>query len=344
MGVSGPEIKAGVKKASAWATPVACGANNGVLLTGDNLKKAIESILDDSLGMPFSEQRDMGQVKVEGSLNAFMRYDGLDTLIALAMGATGGAPTQQGTTTAYAQKFTLSDILDGLFATVAINKKVNVFEYPSVKVSGWTLRAEMGKPVEIDFDVIADNEDFNSSINNLTSFANVTYFEKENRILMSQGVFRLNDKSGAALADGDKVYPSGFELSYKRKVTGAYIVGQSNRIDEPQTDGLPEVKLKLTFPRYTATTYLSALGSDTRKKMDIVFTGSLIEATYYRTFKLQFPHLALLNAEAVTDKGQVKHPLEFECLATPTAPTGMTGILKPFQVDVINRQSSNVLS
>jgi hypothetical protein len=341
---SGLEVRAALKKAVTWGTPVACGANDGVLLKGDSLKRAIESYPEDSLGQPFVTDRDQGEIKAEGGLEAYLRYDSLDLLIALVMGATGGAPTQQGATTAYAQKFTLADDLDGLFATVAVNKKVNVFEYPSAKLTGFTIKGEMGKPVEVSFDVLADDEDPASTTNDLTSFANVTYAETANRVLMSQGVFRLNDESGAALGSGDEIKPSSFELTFKRPLEGAYIVGGDNRIDEPAMSGLPEVTLNLTFPRYTATTYLTALGADTRKKMDIVFTGALIETPYNREFKLQFPHLALLNAEAATAEGQIEHPLEFSCLATDTAPAGMTGILKPFQVDVINKQSTDVLA
>jgi hypothetical protein len=341
---SGLEIKAAVKKAAVWDTPVACGASNGVLLKGDTLKRTVESLVDNGLGQAFGKNMDQGEIKAEGALSAFLRYDGLDLLIALAMGATGGAPAQQGATTAYAQAFTLADLLDGLFSTIAINKKVNVFEYTSAKITGFTLKGEMGKPLEIDFDVIADDEDPASVTNDLTSFANVTYFETAHRVLMSQGEFRINDRSGAALGAGDVIKPSSFELAFRRKLAGKYVAGGSNRIDEPLNEGLPEVTLKLTFPRYTATTYLTALGADTRKKMDIVFTGAEIEAPYNREFKIQFPHLALTNAEAATAKGQIEHPLEFKCLATDTAPTGMAGILKPFQADVINRQSANVLA
>jgi hypothetical protein len=340
---SGLEVKAALKKASAWETPVACGANDGVLLLFDTLKKVVESPSDNSLGLPYAEERDQGEIKVEGSLPACLRYDGLDVLIALAMG-NAGAPTQQGSTSAYANTIKLKDDIDGLFATLAVNKKVNVFEYPSVKVMGFTIKGKTGKPVEVEFYVMADDEDFNSSTNDLTSFANVTYPEKENRALMSQGVFRLNDQSGSTLSDGDKVYPSAFELSFKRKLKGEYVVGNTNKIDEPTNMDLPEVRLMLTFPRYTATTYLSALGADTRKKMDIVFTGTPIEDTYCRTLKLQFPHLALLNAEAATAKGQIVHPLEFDCLATPAAPSGMTGILKPFQLNVINTRTTSPLA
>ena len=340
---SGLEVKAAIKKASTWGTAVACGANDGVLLKGDSLKKSIEAIVDDSLGQPYAENQDQGAIKAEGNLSAYLRYDSLDVLLALAMGSTQ-APTQQGGSAAYSNTIKLADTLDGLFGTLAVNKVVNIFEYTAAKIAGFTIKGETGKPLEIEFETLCNDELITSAVNTLGTFANVTYAEKANRALFSQGVFRLNDQSGAGLVDGDKVSPVSFELSFKRKLKGEYVAGGSNKIDEPTNDGLPEIKLKLTLPRYTATTYLTALGADTRKKMDIVFTGGLIAATYYRIFKLQFPHLALINAEAATEVGQIKHPLEFECLATATAPTGMTGILKPFQVDVINKRATSPLA
>lgn len=341
---SGIDVKAAVKKAAAWGTPVACGANDGVLLIGDSLKKSTDSEVDDSLGLAYAEQRDQGQIVVEGGMPAFLRYDSLDVLIALAMGETQ-APTQQGVTSAYANDIKLKDDIDALFATIAINKVVNVFEYSSAKLAGFVIRGEMGKPIEIEFIPLhCDDEVIDSSTNDLTSFANVTYVEKANRVLFSQGVFRLNDQSGAALGSGDVIYPSAFELTFKRNLKGEYVAEGANKIDEPTNEGLPEIKLKLTFPRYTATTYISALVADTKKKMDIVFTGGLIETPYNREFKLQFPNLAINNAEAATEKGKIIHPLEIKCLATPTAPTGMTGILKPFQVDVINTRTTSPLA
>jgi hypothetical protein len=341
---SGREIKAAAKKGSAWGTEVACGENDGVLLKGDTLKRSIKDYTDDSLGLAFPQERDLGEIDVKGALNAFLRYDSLDLLIALAMGATGGAPTQQGGTSAYTQKFTLAEDLDGLFATIAVNKAVNVFEYPSAKIAGFTIKGRMGEPVTIDFDVVCDDEDPAPTTNDLTQFGNVTYFETANRVLMSQGVFRMNAQGGAALGGGDVINPSSFDLSYKRKLTADYQAGGANKIIEPVNDGVPEIKLKLEFPRYSASTYLSDFGSDSRKKMDITFTGALIADTYYRTFKLTFPNLAILNVEAATKEGQIVHPLEFACLGASSAPTGMTGITMPFQVDVTNRQSLDVLA
>ena len=59
---SGRDIKAALKKAAAWGTPVACGVGDGILLTGDSFKRSVENEPDNSLGVPFIEGRDTGEI------------------------------------------------------------------------------------------------------------------------------------------------------------------------------------------------------------------------------------------------------------------------------------------
>ena len=100
LSASGTELRAAIKRASIWGTAVECGAGSGVLVLPSDIKKTRESLIEDSLGTYFPNSSDPGPIKVEGELKAYLRYDGLDLLIALAMGATGGAPVRQGASAA----------------------------------------------------------------------------------------------------------------------------------------------------------------------------------------------------------------------------------------------------
>jgi hypothetical protein len=341
---TGVEIKAAVRKASAWGTAAACGAGDGILILPHSIKKERPNSVDDSLGLYFPNDSDPGEIKVGGDLPMYLRYDSPDLLLALAMGATGGAPAQQGTTSAYSQTFRLAGDNDGLFATFSLNNHVNIDEYTSLKVSGFTLKGEVGKPLEAAFHCIADDNETSSAVNTSATFANVTFFETANRVLMSQGVLRMNDQSGAALGPGDEIYPASFELAFKRSMSGVYGVSSGfDRIDEPTNDGMPEVRLKLRFPRYASPSHFTGWDANTARKLDIVFTGALIEDTYYRTFKLSFPNLKYSSVELPMEQGILKHPVEFNCLGCDLAPPGMAGITEPFRIDVINRQSADVL-
>ncbi len=344
LSASGVNVKAAVAAAATWGTAVAVGANNGVLIKPHTLKKTRQALIDDSLGLYFPQNSVNAQVKCEGDIPSYLRYDGLDLLIALAMGATAGVPTQQGTTTAYAQTFSLANTLDGLFATFAVDNQINIDEYTSVKITGFQIKGQVGKPLEISFHAQAMDRITNSTVNTLATFGNVTYFETGNRLLYSQGVFRLNNASDVALGSSNAVYPDNFTFEFKRKMAGKYSTGATmDVIDEPTNDGLPEITLKLEFPRYHANTYFTDWDAATNLKMDMTFTGGNIASTYNRSFKISLPNMKISNVELPMAAGILKHPLEFQCLGTPTAPAGMT-VTNPFEIDVVNQMSTNVLA
>jgi len=341
---TGVETVHAIKKAAVWGTPVICGAGDGLYLLPHTLKKDQPFEKDNSLGKFHAVSGDYGSIKVEGDIPSYLRYPGLDLLIALAMGSTAGAPVQKDATAAYAQSFILADNLEDLFATFCVNNKVNIDEYPSVKVTGFVLKGESGKPLEISFTCLADDKVVNSAVNTLGTFASVTIPELKNRVLFSQGVLRMNDASDIALAAGDEIAPSSFELTYKLSQAGAYAAGQGDKIDEPGNTSAPEITLKLEFPRYTSNALQLDWAVGTYKKLDMVFTGDVIEGAYNYTFSLSFPQLAITNAEVAIEEGAIKAPLELICLGAETAPAGMTGITKPFQIDVINTETADVLA
>lgn len=349
-GLFGGEIKAAFKKASTWQTAVACGANDGIVVLPTTIKKDTTIDIDDSMGKYFSKDGLPGPIKVEGDIPAYLRYDSLDVLIALYMG-TAGAPSQQGGTAAYAYTYKVKTLLDGLFGTFVKHMKNYTEEHTSVKFTSITIKGDVLTPLQISFGVINSNKIVDSATNTTTTFNNnVTFFEEQNRVRYSEGVFRMNAQSGGALAGGDTIYPSSFELVSKRKMKGEYStqykVSATNQvlIDEPLGDGTMETTLKLTFPRHTGNTYLAALQADSRYKMDMAFTGALIAGSYYRQFKIQFPHLQLKNVDPADAQGNIKEPLEFIVHGATAAPTGMSGLTDPFWISGINRRTSDPLA
>lgn len=399
----GIETKAAIRKALAWGTAKACGVNHGLLILPGNIKKTRQDYKDDSLGQYFSTDSDNGEIKAEGDIQAYLRYDSLDLLIAQAMGSSGSpvftAPLVTGTATggsastlvktaaawvvdAYANKYVkitagtgsgqcrrvvsntadtltvdvadgnwtapdgtstfevsniyathpydLADSLDGLFLTYCINNNINIEEFPTLKLTGFSITGGVGQPVKTTFKGIAYDKTTASVVNTLVTFANVTYRETANRVLYNQGVIRMNAQGGIALADGDKITPKTFTLDYTRAMRGEYGLGTFNYIDEPTNDGPPNVTLSLEFPRYTANTYFTDWDANNRKKLDMTFTGA-----GSRSCKLEFPNLKIQDVDLPLDKGILKHPVKFDCLAAAAAPTGMT-VTKPFRLTMVN--------
>jgi len=345
--ITGREILVGLKKAATWGTAIACGANDGILITAESLSQTIEELLDDSAGLAFIQRTDQGKIDVAGNIEAYLRYEGLDVTLALIMG-TAGAPSVQGETAAYTNSYVMADALTGLFATIAIKKKSDkVWEFPSVKLNGFTIAFAMNGPSKLTLNAIPDQLKLDSVTNTTATLADLTYPDKGNRIIMNaNSTFKINDEDGAALADGDKVYPTGGELSFTRPVAGDHKAG-SDYIDEPAADGHPEAMLTLNFPRYNDANhaFFENWIADTRKKGELYFKGALIEDTYYYEFRVSMPNMKVVNPEAaISGPAKIPSTLKFRLLGTDSAPTGMDGITKPFQIDVQNKRTTDPLA
>ncbi len=400
----GAELQAGIRKGLVWGTPKVVGAGHGILILPANVKKDRTSMVDDSLGNYFPTSSDPAEIKAEGDIQQYLRFDGVGLLIATLLGsssltyttpvvtgtATGGSTstlvkTAAGwTPNAYAGKFVritagtgigqvrkivsndatslsidatdgnwttpdatsqfeISDTyathvydivpnIDGLFLTYCINNKVNIEEMASLKPTSMTIKGETGKPVTITFKCIAYDKVTNSATNTLVTFAAVTIRETANRVLMSQGVIRMNTQSGAALSSGDAIYPKSFELTFTRKMQGDYGSGSSyNNVDEPTNDGLPTATLKMEFPKYTSNQNFLDWDTNTPKKIDFTFTGA-----GSRSILIQIPNAMFANVDLPVVAGRMKHPVDFNLLAAAAAPTGMTGVTMPFRITMVN--------
>lgn len=345
--ITGREAIVAVKQAAVWGTAVACGAGDGLLVTKESFKQALSALDDESVGQNFITYSDRGQIEVTGSLEGYMRYEGWDLLIAALMGA-AGTPTQQEATAAYTNSYTLTPHADGLFHTLCLKKKSDVvWEYPSVKFSSMKLSGEMNAPVMVEFEGQADQLERASSTNTTTTLGDVTYPDQGNRIIFnSSSRFRVNDQSAIALASGDEIHPTSFEFTFGRKQEADVTAGNVG-IDEPYDNGFPEIELTMKFPRYNDTNdaFFDDWEAFTSKKMDIYFEGSTIEGAYNYSFLISLPHIKVMNPESVIDgPGVVPMSMSFKVLAPESAPTGMTGITNPFQIDVQNTLTTSPLA
>jgi len=343
MASTGTEFSGAFKKAAVWGTAAAIGANTGIMLLRDTLKKKRPSEVDQSAGQAFARTADRGLITVAGDLEAWFRYDGLTDMLAQVFG-TAGAPTQQGATAAYKHVLQLANNVDGKFGTYARDLVAQKQECPSLKLLGFDLVGEAGQPLKLTFPCVADDLLMPAVTN--TSFASVTYRDRANRALYRQMVMRCNDQSGAALGAEDAIKPSGFTLSLRLPLKGDHLSGNADKIDEPTRDGeeLPTLTLQLRFPKFNSTAWVTALQGDTRKKLDLTFTGALIASPYYYTLALVIPHALLEETDTdVSGAGKIGNPVTFRLLEAAAAPTGMT-YTKPLAMELINTQTTDPLA
>lgn len=343
---TGRDITAAFGKGATWGTAVSVdAAGKGAYILSEGLPaKFGEHLRNEELAHAFIENIDKGNVDIAGDVAAFLRYEGLDTLIAIAMGA-AGAPTQQGATTAYKHTWKLADTLAGLFGTLAIDKSVSIWEYPSVKVHGFTISAEAGQPAQITFNMIADDliRSGDGSPTN-TTLSSVTYASTALRLLFDKLTFRINAQGGAALAGGDAVSISRFTLTFIRPVSGLHVSAQDT-ISEPTAEGIPEVTLKLGFDEYTSDARLTDLRQATEKKADLVFDSGIEAGTGYNySLSLFLPRLVPRDGGAeVSGPGKIAETAIFEVIKAASNPTGMTDT-GPFYLEVINQLTTDALA
>ena len=342
---TGKEAKAAFAKAATWGEPVLLTSAHALLFTTEKITRTREHLPEDSAGQAFVAEADQGLITCGGDLSAYLRFQGLEALLAMAMGQ-AGVPQLSGSQT-YTHNLRLSDHTDGLFGTLGLYKGLSAHEYPGCKVDGFTITGQAGQPLEVTFNLICDDLNINdvSGVNTGASMAALAQPAPGNRVLMRQGKILLNDFGGAALTDSDAIAPSSFTLAFKRKLIGEHLAGGQDRISEPSSSGFAEITLNLEFPCYTSDVYLSDLGADTRKKMRLVFTGGQIEESYYYGLEILLPHLALTNVEAAVDKaGKIAHPITMNVLGAVSAPAGMTGITQPLAVNITNTRDSDPLA
>ncbi|MCB2225706.1 MAG: hypothetical protein KQH53_03430 [Desulfarculaceae bacterium] len=342
---SGKEIKAAFAQAETWGTPVACASGDALLITSESVTQSIEHLPDDSAGQSFHTASDQGLVTCGGDLSAYLRYSGLGVLLAMAMGG-AEAPALQGST-GQLHQLRLAGDSDGLFGTLAIYKGFSVHEFASAKVDGFSIEGAAGQPLSVSFPLMCDGLSINTSsgVNTNASLTGLSAPAPGNRVLFKQASFWINDADGGALDSGDAVHPARFSLRFRRNLAGDHLAGGGDRIAEPVCAAFPSLSLSLEFPTYTSDTYLSDLGSDTRKKMRIDFIGPEIESGVNYGLSLIMPHLVITNAEsAVGRAGKIAHPVSLDLLAPPTEAAGMSGIAAPLAIDLINTRATALLS
>lgn len=345
--ITGREIILGVGKASTWRTAVDVNvANSGVLITSEGFgAKAPKYLPDDSLGNPdILEIIRTTEAITGGNVSGYFRYEGWDVLIAHALGTAGSPVNLSGD--AYYNVYSPADNIDGKFVTVAMKKagtSHGIWEIPSTKVTGFTLNAEVGGLASIRVDMMGNKIETVSPTN--TSLTSVTYPDKSNVAkLDTRSKIRMNAQAGAALADGDMIYPYSFELSYSRPFRENYEASYAD-MSEPVQDGFVVPTLNLTFDKYNLDTFLDAIEADTEYKMDILLEGAVITGAYRYTLRVDIPKIMWLSGAAdVGGPGTISHTVQGRPLGVTSAPTGMTGVTDPISLYVVNKRSTDPLA
>jgi len=348
MFLTGREIIAAVKKASTWREAVTVGEGDGLLITREALgAKAPEFVADDSLGLSDPVSLMKAKEKVEGSIEGYLRYEGLDLLFALALGSSSD-PQQIDSSSAYSHLYQASDSIKGLFATLVIKKSQTpkgVWEIPSAKITGFTISGEVGELAKVSFDLLGNKIETENPVNSDSSLSAVTYKGKGLVCQVNEKArVRMNKTEDEALDDDDRIFPSSFEITFKRPFRENYELGYTD-MSEPVQDDFTEATIRLTFDKYNIDTFMSAIESQEAYKMDFLFEGPLIPGTSVKyQLKIEIPKVVWTSGSADVDSpGLISHVAEGRMIKPESAPSGME-TSSVIGVQIVNTLSTNPLS
>jgi hypothetical protein len=339
-------LAVGFKKAVTWGTAVALGAGYGLpveSLGGFNRVQDYISAKESDSPMVRSSMLDVIK-PVDATYGVQMLYDPgmIGTMLALLMG-TAGAPTQQGATAAYLHTLQLADSIFGKFGTLAAEFPSIIWEAAAVKPLEFSLKATdkgfMGAEFKLRGNTIIDN----SAVNTATQMDALTYVDRVTRVLFRHNTVYMNDQTAGDATGTAAWNVNGIEIDFKRQGFDEPRGANSISILEPIEGAQPDIRLKLSFPRFDSVNAVleDKAIADTYQKAVIVFTGPLIASSYYYFIKFFFPNLRMLVPTG-TWSDIVKHGVELVAEECSAAPTGMS-YTRPY-IQIENKQTTDYLA
>lgn len=342
---SGVSVIASLVQSSVWWTAEPANvANKGIHIESDTLPiGSPELVPDTSLGSPWEKGNDLGNTIVDGAIAIKSRYDSLNTLWGLTVGAAAAASSLGNG--AFAHVFTLTADLAGKFATYCVFDGVAVREATSAKFTGFELSGTGGQALDLSFPMMCDDRIVTSTVN--TTLAAVTYLPYDGRVMFDDVLIRINAQGGAALTDSDTFYFSDFRITLDRPHEAPFVTNRRNTRSEPIANGKPTIRIALTEDAYTSTSRIAALRTRTAFKMDFEALASVAigTSTYNYRLYMEFPgvfHSAVRLP--INGPSRIIPDLEFVAEQVAAAPTGMTGLTLPMRMTVWNASASNALA
>jgi len=344
----------GRKKGATWNTAVVPAALDGIEVVSVVPSGGTDLIEDQQItGRVTQREASAGVKNVTVTLRTALRYEGNGREIAYVMGTAGTPATVD--TTGKTATYKIKDDLDGIFNTLAyeITKDTKVEELTSVKWNKLTLRGKAGERIELEVSGIASNWTDASASNTTTSIDSITLPANREFALFHQALLWVNAQSGGAVATGDRVDISGFEITIERALDTRFSTGGGQICDEPIPSGFAKVSGSFEFPALQDGTggnqaFLAEQMAGTRKKATLTITSPNLagSATAYYQHKLWLPNLQFGPAKVgIPGPGGPTWSIPFQAWHVAAIPSGFTaGYLDAVTWDNTNQDATDALA
>lgn len=260
---------------SAYATVnVACHSNSeGIAETYDRIEK------NALIGKGGREPSEQGNVGVIGQTTHELDYNNFDWFFEALFGQVS------------TRAFELTDDHVGKYYWMEWDKGVTGWRYGAAKAAKMTISGEKNGLIMLSMDHVCRSHAKGAA-------AGIAAPSNMNRVLFSNGVFRIADQADA-LAGGDAIGWESFEIVIDRMYKADDYTNEQIYAIEPVPGDFREVSMSFAIPRYEAAIddIVTWKGADTPLQADLTFTRGA------ETFVLELPELRVTDGFGVNIDG-----------------------------------------
>ena len=345
---SGLDTLAGVKIATTWGTPVACGATNKLVAEisdSANESELVARQLGSGNVMATSATKANIQPTVSLTMDLGFRNNA-DVILAQFLG-TAAAPTQQTAGQGdYLHSLQFNTALNAKYLTIARESSTStVIEYPSCATRSVTIRTtQIPGYMEMSAELVANTIALSSATNTNATLATTTLTDSTIATASFADDFWIAAQSGGALSSGNQLNITSYELTLTRpQVLPNEIKGSAGN-GAPVVDGQFEGTLSVTLAQNANHTWLSAWNTETVYKSRLQVESTQIGTGLNRQYNMYLPGMILIQKPEINLANDGANPvtLTFKLLKAASNPTGMSSTY-PY-IEVINTLSTSLLA
>lgn len=344
---SGLDTNAGIRIATTWGTPVACGATHKLVAEISDAANESELIARQlGSGSVMALTATKANIQPTVSLTMDLGYrNNSDVLLAQFFG-TAAAPTQQTVGQGdWLHSITFNTSLNSRFLTIARESSTStVIEYPTCATRSVTIRTtQIPGFLEMSAELVANTIALSSSTNTNATLATTTLSESNIATASFADDFWIDTQASVALASADQLNITSYELTLTRpQVLPSEIKGSAGN-GAPIVDGQFEGTLTVTLAQNANHTWLNAWNTETVYKSLFTVEGAQIGTGVNRQYRIYLPGMILIQKPEINLANDGANPmtLTFRLVRAATNPTGMSSTF-PY-IELVNTLATTLL-
>jgi len=246
-------------KGATWGTPVVCGTRDKIEILEETVTSEVELLQDPSFnGSPVPSPGDAGNEVVEGFEDVNLKFEDKSLMPLAMVFGDDAAPVASGAL--FLHVLRLAAFVDGLFGTLVVSRNFEVWEYDSIKPSGFEITCNpQDQFARCSFEGIGRSmaRNIGAGTNTVATFATVTNAYTTKRLLkFGQAKLYMNAQGAAALdrtaPTTDEICVSDLTFSVKRPMEGDRTTCNAGLVQEPAMTDFAEVLISATIPSYNS--------------------------------------------------------------------------------------------